>query len=269
MQVRRRYIESELLLAKSVYFICLLKFFLDAEFSTSKSNFAERLGIQPHLLGRVDTLLYTTTITSFLIYPTQFNTQNPIFLRMHREVPSTALPQNLSPTTSHHDHTPKPSQQTNIATMVGADKKTAMHIIEILGLVVCAHHFWPKGITYGEQEEWEKAYRKRHGHGSKASKKVREEAHRARGERVEYEQGRGERVEYERERSGRREIEGGRYGDGGREVVRADRYGNHGGDRYEERSGRMDERYREERPRPRSGYYEERAVDDRRMSARY
>jgi hypothetical protein len=37
-----------------------------------------------------------------------------------------------------------------------------IHIVQILGVFVCAHHFWPKGITYGEQEEWEKAYRKKH-----------------------------------------------------------------------------------------------------------
>jgi len=46
------------------------------------------------------------------------------------------------------------------------EKHTIIHIIEVLAAVVCAHHFWPKGITYGEQEEWEKnMHKKAHGHG--------------------------------------------------------------------------------------------------------
>lgn len=46
--------------------------------------------------------------------------------------------------------------------MVKPDKHLIIHIASIVGLVVAAHHFWPKGITYGEKEHWEKAYRKRH-----------------------------------------------------------------------------------------------------------
>ncbi|KUJ21934.1 uncharacterized protein LY89DRAFT_389625 [Mollisia scopiformis] len=59
----------------------------------------------------------------------------------------------------------------NINKMV--EPKNIVHIIEILGVVACAHHFWPKGITYGEQEDWEKAHRKRHEHGSKSKSKSR------------------------------------------------------------------------------------------------
>ena len=44
-----------------------------------------------------------------------------------------------------------------------------MHILEILGVFICAHHLWPKGITYGEAEEWEKKHRMSHGK-SKSSK---------------------------------------------------------------------------------------------------
>lgn len=49
------------------------------------------------------------------------------------------------------------------------DGNTILHIVEILGVFVCAHHFWPKGITYGEAEDWEKKYRK-HPSRSKSSK---------------------------------------------------------------------------------------------------
>lgn len=38
---------------------------------------------------------------------------------------------------------------------------TIFHIIEILGAFACAHHFWPKGITYSEAEDWEKDHKKR------------------------------------------------------------------------------------------------------------
>ena len=37
-----------------------------------------------------------------------------------------------------------------------------VHIASIVGVVACVHHFWPKGVTYGEREDWEKAYRRRH-----------------------------------------------------------------------------------------------------------
>jgi hypothetical protein len=39
--------------------------------------------------------------------------------------------------------------------------KTLIHILEILSVFACAHHFWPKGVTYGEEEEWEKAQKKK------------------------------------------------------------------------------------------------------------
>jgi hypothetical protein len=44
-----------------------------------------------------------------------------------------------------------------------------LHIIEILGVFVCAHKLWPKGVTYGEAEDWEVAHRKRHAHRSSKS----------------------------------------------------------------------------------------------------
>ena len=46
--------------------------------------------------------------------------------------------------------------------MVKPDKDFVIHVASIVSLVIAAHHFWPKGITYGEKEHWEKAYRKRH-----------------------------------------------------------------------------------------------------------
>jgi hypothetical protein len=48
-----------------------------------------------------------------------------------------------------------------------------LHIIEILSVFVCAHKLWPKGVTYGEAEDWEIAHRKRHAHGSSKSKNRR------------------------------------------------------------------------------------------------
>ncbi|KAG4432672.1 hypothetical protein IFR05_011850 [Cadophora sp. M221] len=55
--------------------------------------------------------------------------------------------------------------------MVGSS--TVLHIVEILGVFFCAHHLWPKGVTYGKQEDWEKSYRKRHAHGPSRSKSSR------------------------------------------------------------------------------------------------
>jgi hypothetical protein len=46
-----------------------------------------------------------------------------------------------------------------------------LHIIEILGVFVCAHHLWPKGVTYGEADDWELEHRKRHAHGSHSKSK--------------------------------------------------------------------------------------------------
>lgn len=110
-----------------------------------------------------------------------------------------------------------------------------LHVIEILGVFFCAHHLWPKGVTYGEQEEWEKAHRKRQsrqarrkGHSNSSSPIYedsdspdrgmprRRESRRERGEYIEYESrsGGGSRhgggrsmneIEYgERSRSGRK-----------------------------------------------------------------
>ncbi|PQE15603.1 hypothetical protein CJF30_00005990 [Rutstroemia sp. NJR-2017a BBW] len=31
-----------------------------------------------------------------------------------------------------------------------------LHALEILSVFLCAHHFWPKGITYSEKEAWER-----------------------------------------------------------------------------------------------------------------
>ncbi|KAF4631832.1 hypothetical protein G7Y89_g6298 [Cudoniella acicularis] len=61
--------------------------------------------------------------------------------------------------------------------MVGSN--TILHIIEILGAFACAHHFWPKGITYGEAEEWEKDHKERQEKRSSRSSKDR----RSRGDR--------------------------------------------------------------------------------------
>lgn len=55
--------------------------------------------------------------------------------------------------------------------MVDVDSNVVLHIIEIIGVFFCAHHLWPKGVTYGEQEDWEKAHRKRHAHGSRSTSK--------------------------------------------------------------------------------------------------
>jgi len=115
--------------------------------------------------------------------------------------------------------------------MVAADKKTLLHVVEILGVVAVAHHFWPKGITYGEKEDWEKAYRKKHAY--KSSKRVRDDS------------------------------SGGSRSDQSRRPDRNDRYLE-----YEERNDRYyDDRYREERPR--TVYYEDRPTESKRMSARY
>ena len=55
--------------------------------------------------------------------------------------------------------------------MVGSS--AILHIIEILGVFVCAHHFWPKGVTYGEDEDWAQSHRKRNEHGSKFKQRGR------------------------------------------------------------------------------------------------
>ncbi|RFU28842.1 hypothetical protein B7463_g7484, partial [Scytalidium lignicola] len=43
--------------------------------------------------------------------------------------------------------------------MVEAD--AIVHVVEILGVFLCAHHFWPKGILYGEHEDWELKHAKK------------------------------------------------------------------------------------------------------------
>ena len=63
------------------------------------------------------------------------------------------------------------NSQITTSNMVGS--KTVLHIVEILGVFFCAHHLWPKGVTYGKQEDWEKSYRKRHAHGTSRSKSSR------------------------------------------------------------------------------------------------
>jgi hypothetical protein len=93
--------------------------------------------------------------------------------------PSTPTPQKSgSPPHSHsshealssprHAHT-QPSSHITPADMVKSH--LVLHIIEILGVFVCAHHLWPKGVTYGEAEEWEVEHRKRHAHGSHSKSK--------------------------------------------------------------------------------------------------
>lgn len=51
------------------------------------------------------------------------------------------------------------------------DTKLVVHILEIIGVFVCAHHFWPKGITYGEEDDWETARRQRQSSQSKSKSK--------------------------------------------------------------------------------------------------
>ncbi|PSS13026.1 hypothetical protein M430DRAFT_263777 [Amorphotheca resinae ATCC 22711] len=63
----------------------------------------------------------------------------------------------------------------NTANMAGGS--AIMHLIEILGVFVCAHHFWPKGITYGEKEDWEKRYRHKHGHSSRSRGRRSDSSH--------------------------------------------------------------------------------------------
>lgn len=46
-----------------------------------------------------------------------------------------------------------------------------LHIIQILGVFVCAHHLWPKGVTYGEAEDWEVKHRKKQAHGPRSKSK--------------------------------------------------------------------------------------------------
>ncbi|TVY20180.1 hypothetical protein LARI1_G002993 [Lachnellula arida] len=139
--------------------------------------------------------------------------------------------------------------------MVG--NHTILHIIELLAAVVCAHHFWPKGITYGEQEDWEK---KLHHVGSKAKAKAKGKSssshttsgHTARGRERrgdgrEKEHGRVRRRDRERDREDRDfdEVRGERrayggveraYGDGDRDYEyeyedRPPRYSDRGGAR--------------------------------------
>jgi hypothetical protein len=93
--------------------------------------------------------------------------------------PSTPTPQQpRSPPHSHSSHgalsSPRrtrtqPSSHITPADMVKSH--LVLHIIEILGVFVCAHHLWPKGVTYGEAEEWEVEHRKRHAHGSHSKSK--------------------------------------------------------------------------------------------------
>jgi hypothetical protein len=89
--------------------------------------------------------------------------------------PSTPQHSRSSPHSSHESlsslkrpHTQQPSH-IKAADMV--QSKAILHIIEILGVFVCAHHFWPKGVTYGEAEDWEIEHRKRHAHGSHSQSK--------------------------------------------------------------------------------------------------
>ncbi|PQE14702.1 hypothetical protein CJF31_00007662 [Rutstroemia sp. NJR-2017a BVV2] len=37
-----------------------------------------------------------------------------------------------------------------------------LHALEILSVFLCAHHFWPQGITYSEKEAWERKPAHRH-----------------------------------------------------------------------------------------------------------
>lgn len=94
-----------------------------------------------------------------------------------------------------------------------------VHIASIVGVFVCAHHFWPKGMLYGEREEYEKEYRRRHTHpdrfrkpSSKLGNNSRDSSRDEDGyayPRREREQGRRERERYEYEASARpmRDIE--------------------------------------------------------------
>jgi len=91
----------------------------------------------------------------------------------HRLATSTPQ-QSRSPPHSSHEFSSKrahsqPSSHIKAADMVKSH--LVLHIIEILGVFVCAHHLWPKGVTYGEADDWELEHRKRHAHGSHSKSK--------------------------------------------------------------------------------------------------
>ncbi|RDW94706.1 hypothetical protein BP5796_00469 [Coleophoma crateriformis] len=73
-----------------------------------------------------------------------------------------------------------------------------LHAAEIIGAFLVAHHFWPKGITYGDKEDWEiRKHERNHGHSSKkhASKRNNRRYEDSRGSRHyhDYEPSRHER----------------------------------------------------------------------------
>ena len=77
-----------------------------------------------------------------------------------------------TPTTQYHrsTHEGPRSLQPSYPTqrIMAVDSSTVIHLIEILGVFICAHKLWPKGITYGEAEEWETKHKKKSGHSSKS-----------------------------------------------------------------------------------------------------
>ncbi len=97
------------------------------------------------------------------------------FLMTHRPYSPTPHQPRIPPHSSHkalssskHTHA-EPSSHLTPADMVKSH--LVLHIVEILGVFVCAHHFWPKGVTYGEAEEWEIEHRKKNAHGSRSKSK--------------------------------------------------------------------------------------------------
>ncbi|KAK2627255.1 hypothetical protein QTJ16_003221 [Diplocarpon rosae] len=74
----------------------------------------------------------------------------------------------------HHSNTHSRHRQNNyLASVDMVQSRTILYLVEILGVFFCAHHLWPKGITYGKPEDWEKDYRKKHAHGHSRSKSRR------------------------------------------------------------------------------------------------
>lgn len=82
-----------------------------------------------------------------------------------------------SPEPHHHSTTNNPQSlshhkksHSDKNAVMAVDSKTLMHILEILGVFICAHHLWPKGITYGDPDDWETKHKKKHSSRSKSSK---------------------------------------------------------------------------------------------------
>jgi len=54
-----------------------------------------------------------------------------------------------------------------------------IHVVEILGAFFIVHKLWPKGVTYGEKEEWEREYRRRRYSQSQSQRSSRRSSRRS------------------------------------------------------------------------------------------